>query len=210
MRGIIGVMASLQEQFGNIDIYLFDQLLRTRIVPGMRILDAGCGTGRNLVFLMREGYEVFGVDADAHAIHAVRRMALALAPHLPMDNFRAEPLERITFPDSFADVVLSSAVLHFAEGDDQFTAMLDGTWRVLKPGGMLFCRLASSIGIKHQVRVVSGRRCRLPDGSERYLVDEAQLMTLTRELGGELLDPLKTTVVQDQRAMTTWVVRKVG
>ena len=87
--------------------------------------------------------------------------------------------------------------------------MLDATWRVLRPGGMLFCRLASSIGIEDQVRVVRGRRCRLPDGSERYLVDEAQLMTLTRELGGELLDPLKTTVVQDQRAMTTWVVRKV-
>jgi 2-polyprenyl-3-methyl-5-hydroxy-6-metoxy-1,4-benzoquinol methylase len=209
MRGIIGVMAGLQEQFGNIDIYLFDQLLRSRIVPGMRILDAGCGTGRNLVFLLREGYEVFGVDADATAIDAVRRMALALAPHLPMDNFRAEPLERITVPDSFADVVLSNAVLHFAEDDDQFAAMLDGTWRVLKPGGMLFCRLASSIGIEHQVRVVSGRRCRLPDGSERYLVDEAQLMTLTRTLGGELLDPLKTTVVQDQRAMTTWVMRKM-
>ncbi len=209
MRGIIGVMAGLQEQFGNIDIYLFDQLLRARIVPGMRILDAGCGTGRNLVFLLREGYEVFGVDADATAIDAVRRMALALAPHLPMDNFRAEPLERITVPDSFADVVLSNAVLHFAEDDDQFAAMLDGTWRVLKPGGMLFCRLASSIGIEHQVRVVSGRRCRLPDGSERYLVDEAQLMTLTRTLGGELLDPLKTTVVQDQRAMTTWVMRKM-
>ena len=209
MRAIIGVMADLQEQFGNIDIYLFDQLLRARIAPGMRILDAGCGAGRNLVFLLREGYEVFGVDADARAIDAVRRMALALAPHLPMDNFRAEPLERISFPERFADVVLSSAVLHFAEGDDQFTAMLDATWRVLKPGGMLFCRLASSIGIEHQVRVVGGRRCRLPDGSDRYLVDEAQLMTLTRELGGELLDPLKTTVVQDQRAMTTWVVRKV-
>jgi SAM-dependent methyltransferase len=208
MRGIIGLMADLQERFGQIDIYLFDQLLRARIVPGMRVLDAGCGAGRNLVFLLREGYDVFGVDADPHAIEAVRRMARTLAPHLPIDNFRAEPLERITFPDSFADVVLSSAVLHFAAGDEQFTAMLDGTWRVLKPGGVLFCRLASSIGIEHQVRVVRGRRCRLPDGSDRYLVDEAQLMTLTRELGGALLDPLKTTVVQDQRAMTTWVVRK--
>jgi len=202
-------MAGLQEQFGNIDIYLFDQLLRARIVRGMRIFDAGCGAGRNLVFLLREGYEVFGVDADARAIDAVRRMAQALAPQLPIDNFRAEPLERTTFPDALADIVLSSAVLHFAEGDNQFAAMLDATWRVLKPGGMLFCRLASSIGIEHQVRVVSGRRCRLPDGSERYLVDEAQLMTLTHELGGALLDPLKTTVVQDQRAMTTWVVRKV-
>ena len=48
----------------------------------------------------------------------------------------------------------------------------------------------------------------MPDGSERYLVDEALLCRLTGELGGQLADPLKTTVVQNQRCMTTWVVRK--
>ena len=200
-------MSGLQEQFGDIDIYLFDQLLRGRIARGMRIFDAGCGGGRNLVFLLREGYEVFGVDTDAGSVLAVRRLAATLAPHLPADNFRVEPIERMTFPDGFADVVLSSAVLHFAADDDQFAAMLAGTWRVLKPGGLLFCRLASSIGIEDRVRAVRGR-CRLPDGSDRYLVDQAQLLALTDDLGGELLDPIKPTIVQDQRAMTTWVVRK--
>jgi SAM-dependent methyltransferase len=200
--------SGLREQFGEIDIYLFDQLLRGRIAHGVRVLDAGCGGGRNLVFLLREGYDVFGVDTDAGAIDSVRRMATALAPQLPVDNFRVEPIERMTFPDGFADVVLSSAVLHFADGDDQFAAMLGGSWRVLKPGGMLFCRLASSIGIEDRIRAISGRRSRLPDGSERYLVDEAQLLALTHELGGQLMDPIKTTIVQDQRAMTTWVVRK--
>ena len=200
-------MSGLQEQFGDIDIYLFDQLLRGRIARGMRIFDAGCGGGRNLVFLLREGYEVFGVDADAGSVLAVRRLAATLAPHLPADNFRVEPIERMTFPDGFADVVLSSAVLHFAADDDQFAAMLAGTWRVLKPGGLLFCRLASSIGIEDRVRVVRGR-CRLPDGSDRYLVDQTHLLALTHDLGGELLDPIKTTIVQDQRAMTTCVVRK--
>jgi tellurite methyltransferase len=63
---------------------------------------------------------------------------------------------------------------------------------------MLVCRLPSSIGIEEQVHVVNGRRCRLPDGSERYLVDERLLMALTGQLRGELLDPLKTTIVQNQ------------
>ncbi len=201
-------MDDLREQFGNIDIYLFDQLLRERIRPGMRILDAGCGSGRNIVFLLRAGYEVFGADADAGAVQTVRRLAVALAPHLPAGNFRHEPMERSTFPDAFADVVISSAVLHFAEGDAEFDAMLRGTWRMVKPGGMLFCRLASSIGIETEIDRVNGRLCLLPDGSQRYLVDERLLMSLTEELGGELLDPLKTTVVQGQRAMTTWVVRR--
>ena len=203
-------MSNLQNQFGDIDIYVFDQLLRGRIVPGMRVLDAGCGDGRNLVYLLQAGYDVFGVDANPTSIDRVRRLASTLAPHLPTGNFRVESIEQMTFPDSFADVVLSSAVLHFAHGDAEFSAMLHGTWRVLRPGGMLVCRLASSIGIEQQIRVLNGRRCLLPDGSERYLVDERLLMALTEDMGGELLDPLKTTIVQNQRSMTTWIVRKPG
>ena len=201
-------MSDLQQQFGQIDIYLFDQLLRGRIRPGTRVLDAGCGSGRNLVYFLREGYEVFGVDMDANAVEYTRRLAASLAPALPRDNFRVEAIEEMTFPDGFAGLVLSSAVLHFARNDQHFEAMLRATWRVLKPGGMLFCRLASSIGMENQVQRVAGRRFRLPDGSERYLVDEALLLRFTAELGGQLADPLKTTVVQNQRCMTTWVVRK--
>jgi tellurite methyltransferase len=201
-------MADLLEQFGPIDIYLFDQLLRGRIVPGMRVLDAGCGSGRNLVYFLREGYDVFGADADPQAIEGTRRLAASLAPGLPAANFRVETIEAMSFPDAFAEVVLSSAVLHFARGDEQFLAMMRGTWRVLKPGGLLFCRLASSIGMEHQMRRIDGRRHLLPDGSERYLVDAELLGKLTEELGGRLMDPLKTTVVHNQRCMTTWVVRK--
>jgi SAM-dependent methyltransferase len=201
-------MAELVEQFGAIDIYLFDQLLRGRIGPGMLVLDAGCGAGRNLVYFLREGYEVFGADLDARAVESTQRLAARLAPGLPAGNFRVEAIEEMSFPDSFADVVLSSAVLHFARGDDQFLAMLRGAWRVLKPGGLLFCRLASTIGMEQQVRCAGGRRFRLPDGSERYLVDAKLLGELTEELGGRLMDPLKTTVVQGQRAMTTWVLQK--
>src|SRR5689334_18454335 len=179
----------LAEQFGPIDIYLFDQLLRGRIAPGVRIFDAGCGSGRNLVYLLRQGHEIFAVDKDPRAIDAVRRMA----PHLPAENFRAEPLEALSFPDEFADVVLSSAVLHFARSDEEFNGMLRGTWRALKPGGLFFCRLASSIGMEHRVRAISGRVHALPDGSERYLVDEAMLVRLTRELGGRSRGQIKQT-----------------
>lgn len=190
-------MSSLQKQFGQIDIYLFDQLLRGNISPGMVIFDAGCGYGRNLHYLLNEGYEVYGVDSDLSAIST-----------LPADHFRLEKIEENSFPDQFANVVLSSAVLHFAQDDRQFDAMLRGSWRVLKTGGLFFCRLASSIGIEGQIRCIDGRRYHLPDGSVRYLVDEALLMQLTAELGGQLVDPIKTTVVQNQRSMTTWVLRK--
>jgi len=196
---------TLQEQFGQIDIYLFDQLLKGRIAPGMRILDSGCGGGRNLVYLLREGYEVYASDLDAHAVASVR----ALAPGLPDTNFRVEATEDMSFEDGCADVVISNTVLHFARDDAHFEAMLRGLWRVLKPGGLFFARLGSTIGMENQVRRIEGRRYWSPDGSERYLVDAALLVAHTEKLGGELLDPIKTTVVDKQRSMTTWVMRKL-
>ena len=201
-------MPTLQEQFGQIDIYLFDQLLKGRITPGMRIVDAGCGSGRNLIYLLREGYEVYGADMDAQAIESIRSFAKKFAPALPSTNFRVESVEHMSFADDFADVVISNTVLHLAADDVQFEAMLLGTWRVLKPGGLLFCRIASTIGMEDQFVHIEGRRFRSPDGAERYLVDEAILKSITERLGGELAEPLKTTVVQNQRAMSTWVVRK--
>ena len=197
-------MLTLQEHFGAIDIYLFDQILRGNVSPGMKIFDAGCGTGRNIVYLLQEGYEVFGADADPTAIDSVRR----LAPHLPAENFRVEPVEQSSFPDTFADVVIINAVLHFARDDDHFRAMLRGCWRTLKPGGLFFCRLASTIGSERLNKHLSGRWYLMADGAERYLVDEPLLMQWTVELGAEFVDPIKTTMVQNLRSMTTWVLRK--
>ena len=196
---------NLQSIFGGIDIYLFDQLLRGRIMPGMRILDVGCGGGRNLTYLLREGFDIFGVDQDSRSISALRAQ---MGSQPGFERFRAEPIESMSFPDEFADVVIASAVLHFARDDAQFAAMARSSWRRLKQGGLWFCRLASTIGIEGLVQPIEGRRYHLPDGSDRYLVDAELLMQWTAELGGELLDPLKTTVVQDQRSMTTWVARK--
>jgi SAM-dependent methyltransferase len=199
-------MPSLQQQFANIDIYLFDQLLRGNIRPGMRILDAGCGAGRNLVYLLCEGYDILAADANPQAIAHIRTLAATLAPTLPAENFRVEPIEAMSFPDASADAVLLNSVLHFARDDQHFLAMLHGAWRALAPGGLFFCRLASTIGMTHQH--LSGRRFLCPDGEQRFLVDEPYLLQLTADLRAHLVDPLKTTVVQNQRCMTTWVLRK--
>jgi SAM-dependent methyltransferase len=201
-------MEPLADLLGGIDIYLLDQILRGRIPPGMSVLEAGCGGGRNLVYFLREGYDVSALDPDPEAIGSARAIAARVAPALPASNFRVEPVERSSFPDGTADVVISSAVLHFARDDEHFRAMLLGSWRLVRRGGLFFCRLASSIGMEGRFTPLGSGRFRLLDGSERYLVDEAGLMARTKALGGALADPLKTTVVQGLRCMTTWVVRK--
>jgi SAM-dependent methyltransferase len=202
-------LAGIRAELGDIDIYLYDQLARGRIGPQDTVLDAGCGFGRNLVAPMRLGCQVLAADADADAVDEVRRLAAELAPAQPSGNFRVEPVEAMSFDDRCADVVICSAVLHFARDDEHFDAMVRSLWRCLRPGGLLFCRLASSIGADLVgARRVEGRRHRLGDGTERYLADESQLMELTSALDGDLADPLKTTIVQGQRCMTTWVVRR--
>ena len=200
------VRLSVQEQFGQIDIYVFDQILRGNIGAGMRVLDAGCGYGRNLVHLLREGCEIFAVDANPEGVEHVRQLAAMLAPGLPGENFRVAAIEDMGFPDGFADVVMCNSVLHFARDEEHFHAMLEEMWRVLRPGGLLFCRLGSRIGMEFER--LRENIYRIADGSEWFLVDEGMLLRLTQELGGVMVDPLKTTVVQEYRCMTTWVVRK--
>jgi SAM-dependent methyltransferase len=197
---------NIQEQFGQIDIYVFDQILRGNIASGMRVLDAGCGYGRNLVHLLREGCEVFAVDADRDGVEHVRRLSASLNTGLPAENFQVARIEQMPFPDGFADVVICSSVLHFAKDDDHLEAMLSELWRVLRPGGLLFTRLGSRIGMDFDH--VEGNRYVIGDGSEWLLVDEEMLLAFTEQMNGVLVDPLKTTIVQDYRCMTTWVLRK--
>lgn len=200
--------ADLCSLLDQVDIYLIDHIVRGHLTPDMRTLDAGCGGGRNLRLLLQLGFDVCASDEDARAVESARRLAKAIAPHLPADHFRVEPVERSSFDSASFDAIVSSAVLHFARDDAHFIAMVNETWRLLRGGGLLFCRLASTIGMEDRMQPLGGRRFALPDGSERYLVDEALLLDVTKRLGGRLVDPLKTTVVQDQRAMTTWVVRR--
>lgn len=202
-----GVSGELRATFGDIDIYLFDQLLRGRFDRRRRVLDAGCGGGRNLPYFLRHGFDVRAVDADAAAVEAVRRLAASLAPALPLDQLQIGSLTALPWGDASVDAVICSAVLHFARDEKDFAAMLEEMWRVLAPGGLFFARLATSIGLERHLPSPSGRM-RLPDGSERFVVDEQTLLEWTSRLGGTLADPLKTTNVQNARCMTTWVMEK--
>jgi SAM-dependent methyltransferase len=201
------VAAALRTEFGEIDIYLFDQLLRGRFDHRRRVLDAGCGAGRNLPYFLRHGFDVRAIDADSAAVAAVRRLAASLNRSLPPEQIQQGSLDSLPWDGGSVDAVICSAVLHFARDEQDFAAMVTEMWRVLAPGGLFFARLATSIGLESLVASPTGR-VRLPDGSERFVVDEQTLLTWTSKLGGTLADPIKTTNVQNMRCMTTWVIEK--
>lgn len=198
----------LLDKFGQIDIYVFDQLLRGQITASMRVLDAGCGAGRNSEYLMRCGAEIYGVDSDPNQIARIREVASEAAPGLSPDHFRVARLDDLPFPAAYFDAVICSAVLHFSNDTAEFEKAVAEMWRVLRPNGVFFARLASTIGLEGRVTHLRDRWYHLPDGSDRFLVDERYLLDISARLGAEPLDPLKTTLVQDMRSMTTWVLRK--
>lgn len=200
--------SSLLETFGEIDIYLFDQLLKGRFDNCQNVLDAGCGYGRNLFYFLKTHAHVFGVDQNASAIEEVIQLSARINPANPSGNFRVATIEELPFPADLFDLVICSAVLHFANNKDHFDKMLRSIWRVLKPGGFLFCRLASDIGIEELVVNIGSGRFHLPDGSDRFLVSQQMLLDYTKNLGGQLCEPIKTTNVQNVRCMTTWILQK--
>jgi SAM-dependent methyltransferase len=203
------MQSELQQLYGNIDIYLFDQLLKGTYDTCKKILDAGCGGGRNLVYFLKNGYEVYGIDPNPNAVLAVRELSATLSPANAKENFVVATAENLPFDDNSFDLVISSAVLHFAQSADHFHNMMHSIWRVLKPGGYLFARLASDIGIETLVQDMGNGRYLLPDGSERFLVNQPLLLQYTEHLNGRLHEPIKTTNVQNLRCMTTWCLQKV-
>jgi SAM-dependent methyltransferase len=198
---------NLKETFGDIDIYLFDQLLKGRFDSCRSVLDAGCGYGRNLVYFLKNGFDCYGIDPNPDSIPFLKSFATSLSA--PTENFSVSTIEAMPFKNESFDLVICSAVLHFARDEKHFNEMLNSLWRVLKPGGFLFVRLASDIGIEHRIKDLGNRRYLLPDGSERFLVNQQKLLDYTGLLKGKLFEPIKTTNVQNLRCMTTWCVQKM-
>jgi len=195
-------MQSISELLGSTDIYLVDQIMKGRYKPGDVVLDAGCGHGRNLHWFLRNGIDVYGVDQDAEAIDDLAGRYSAV------ERFRVSGVDRLPFGNAQFDHVISSAVLHFARDTRHFHAMMEEMVRVLKPGGSLFIRMTSDIGIEDRVRSVGDGVYLIPDGSRRFLLTRALLAECMVRNGLSFLEPFKTVNVSDVRVMCTLVLRK--
>jgi tellurite methyltransferase len=200
------ISQDLQALIGATDIYLLDQILKGRYQLGYRLLDAGCGGGRNLHWFLRNGFEIYGVDRDPLAIAALQEQH----PDLPAGRFLACDAATLPFPDGHFEGIISSAVLHFAESTRHFFQLVDELHRVLKGGGSLFIRMTSDIGIEDKVVPTGEGVFLLPDGSTRFLLTRALLEELLRRYDFRFLEEFKTVNVGDKRCMSTLVLQKSG
>ena len=203
-------IAELNRLLGNIDIYLLDQILKGRFTPDMKILDAGCGEGRNAVYFINSGYQVFGIDENELAIQYIRYLSKSLKTDYDAHRFQVGKLEEIPFHTSAFDVVICSAVLHFAADEINFWEMMDEMLRVLKPGGILWFRMTTAFGgMKEEGRELGGGKYLLPDGSERFLITQDHVDKLL-EKGLRFLEVPKSVLVHGQRTMGVFVFEKIS
>ncbi|HEY5391920.1 MAG TPA: class I SAM-dependent methyltransferase [Hanamia sp.] len=195
---------SIQELVGNTDIYLLDQIMKNRYHTGEKILDAGCGSGRNLSWFIKNEMEIYGIDKDASAINYLK----AIFPEFKKDRFQAAAISALPFENNFFDYIISSAVLHFAESYSEFNNMMEEMVRVLKPYGSLFIRMASDIGIENKVTPIENGVYLIPDGSTRFLLTPTLLHSMLKENNLSFIEPLKTVNVDNVRCMSTLVLMK--
>ncbi len=199
-------MDTLASQIGNTDIYLLDQIMKRRYTPPERILDAGAGAGRNLQWFVQAGFPVFATDRDPVAVEALQQNY----PAVPADHFLVAPVESMPFSDAAFQHVISSAVLHFAENAEHFGQMFGEMCRVLKPGGSLFIRTATDVGLADKMIPLGQGQYRMPDGSNRFLMTRPALDTLLQQHGMHYLEPFKTVLVDDLRSMAVVVLGKTS
>ncbi|ADF52125.1 MULTISPECIES: class I SAM-dependent methyltransferase [Flavobacteriaceae] len=185
---------------GNVDIYVIDQILKGRYQEGQSILDAGCGKGRNLKWSYQNDFELYGIDKD------VDFLAFAKAEYPEYGkNFSVGSLDKLPYDQNSFDHILCCAVLHFAQSQTQFTAMFSELVRVLKPNGSLLIRMASNIGLDGNAPEITYKE----NGQKgTYYLTRERIENLLKEFTVELIEPVKTTNVQDERAMTTLVFKK--
>ena len=118
------------------------------VEPGSRVLDIGCGTGRETVLLAKNGAQVTGLDIAADMLQKARR-------DYPSLTFKEGDADALPFPAQQFDAVFSSMALQWS--DDPATAMPEIA-RVLKPGGraQLAIMVAGSFHELVQARSVAG------------------------------------------------------
>lgn len=121
----------------------FAKLLKEK--DNHRVLDLGCGTGRHLVFLAREGFEVFGTDISETGLEHARCW---LEEEGLTAKLKRSDMGRIPHPDRFFDAVICFNVIYHATLEKMRRAIVE-IHRTLRPGGLALLTFKSKRSFRY-------------------------------------------------------------
>jgi len=102
-------------------------------ISGLRILDVGCGEGKNAVFLAAQGATVDAIDVSEFAIQNGRRKWLDVVGV----RWQIGDVRTIELPDQRYDVVIAYGLLHCLENAAEVSSVVDKLKRTTRPFGYL-------------------------------------------------------------------------
>ncbi|MFZ0831136.1 MAG: class I SAM-dependent methyltransferase [Thermoplasmata archaeon] len=125
--------------------------------PGTDLVEIGSGAGRDLRFLLENGFQVRGVDFSPEAIRIARQLLATLPAEVSaratLDAADAEPYLTGLPPESVSAVV--GLVLYETLSDDELGRLFAAVRRVLRPGGLhLWCVRDDTHPLREKVPLV--------------------------------------------------------
>jgi SAM-dependent methyltransferase len=154
--------------------------------PGARLLDIGCGAGRNAVPLARAGWHVVGTDLSSAmlAAAATRVADERLASHLTL---ALAPMDCLPLATASCDFVVAHGIWNLARTDREFAAALREAARVARPGAPLFLFTFSRNTLPPAATPVAGERFVFTQfsGQPQIFLTGAEILDVLDEAGFE-------------------------
>jgi tellurite methyltransferase len=193
-------LADYNNQFGDIDLFLLDLLLKGHIKDGADVLDAGCGAGRNAFFFLKNGHNVKAIDRQKSEVNAINLMSRSFGKG---DVALLGELSHLPYEDRSFDLIVCSRVLHFAESNEKYKEILSELYRVLRPSGILYISMNSRIGLSQK----EDMKVRSNSGSNALLLTSAMVAEI--EATWNKLMANRTVLFDQGQSETTLVLQKV-
>ena len=184
------------------DLFLMDLILKGKIPSNARVLDVGCGEGRNGIHFIQQGHEYHGWDIDSSKLKLLEYLAKtfdASHAHFKIQDIRSAEADR------FFDFIICSRMLHFAESKVDFLLMWEKLSGQLKRGGILYVSMDSIIDNDLWKKLEHGK-IKFPDARIHFALTSDIYEEIKK--GFEEIEPLKTLVYHNKRAQSFLCFKK--
>ncbi|MEM6735448.1 MAG: methyltransferase domain-containing protein [Bacteroidota bacterium] len=192
----------INNYFGDMDLFLIDAILKGKIPQEGKVLDIGCGEGRNGIFFINEEYEYLGIDQNASRISLIDY--LSKSSKTAIARFQVGRMQEIDLSEEF-DVIICSRILHFAENEQDFQLIWRNIVQHLNTQGVLYFSMDSAM-IGQEVKAKGNGKYEFQDGHISYALNPSLYEYMLK--GFSELEYLKTVIYNNKRINSFGLLRK--